>query len=239
MNASRSVSGWWVICLMAGFGAQPLFAAEPGEISRAVEVAPPKGWTPEMPLFHDESTTFSREAERVVPREEGAAHAPRPTRPAHALGAAVSEAPSVVRRARKSGQGGRLALARREPVAKSSSSPLSRERARQARSSASASLKEARVAKAKGSKAATSRTRSAAAKRGTASKAHQTGVRQGVRSASPAKRASAVRQPAGGVARSAKARRAQAAAPGPRQRAVPRTGVSAPGPAATTSPSLR
>ncbi len=230
MSFKRRVKGWWVICLMAGFGAQPLFAAEPGAVSRAVEVAPPKGWTPEMPLFHDESTTFSREIERVVPREEGAAHAPRPARPAHALGAAVSEAPSVLRRAR------------------------------QARHSASASLKEARVAKAKGSKAemarpasarrqarlargadksATSRTRTAAAKRGPASKAHQTGVRQGVRSASPVRRASAARQPAGGVARSAKTRRAQASAPGPRQRAVPRAGVSAPGPAATTSPSLR
>lgn len=64
MNASRSVRGWWVLCLMAGLGAQPLFAVESGEVSRAVEVAPPKGWTPDTPLFHDESTTFSREAER-------------------------------------------------------------------------------------------------------------------------------------------------------------------------------
>jgi len=62
MSAKRRVKGWWVICLMAGLGAQPLCAAESGAISRAVEVAPPAGWTPDTPLFHDEASAPGREA---------------------------------------------------------------------------------------------------------------------------------------------------------------------------------
>lgn len=56
MSQKRRAKGWWLICLMAGCATQPLLAAEPGAISRAVEVAPPKGWTPDMPLFHEEAT---------------------------------------------------------------------------------------------------------------------------------------------------------------------------------------
>lgn len=63
MSKHHRVKGWWVICLMAGWGAQPLVAAEPavGAVSRAVEVAPPKGWTPDTPLFHDEGSVSTRD----------------------------------------------------------------------------------------------------------------------------------------------------------------------------------
>lgn len=62
MSNKHRVKGWWVICLMAGWGAQPLVAAEPaGAVSRAVEVAPPKGWTPDTPLFHDEGSASARD----------------------------------------------------------------------------------------------------------------------------------------------------------------------------------
>lgn len=57
MSQKRQAKGWWLICLMAGCAAQPLLAAEPSAISRAVEVAPPKGWTPDMPLFHEEAAS--------------------------------------------------------------------------------------------------------------------------------------------------------------------------------------
>lgn len=60
MSQKRRAKRWWLICLMAGCAAQPLLAAEPGAISRAVEVAPPKGWTPDMPLFHEEAAGVAK-----------------------------------------------------------------------------------------------------------------------------------------------------------------------------------
>lgn len=47
----RRLTARGVICLMTAWGAQPLVAAEPMAVSRAVEVAPPQGWTPDTPLF--------------------------------------------------------------------------------------------------------------------------------------------------------------------------------------------
>lgn len=249
MNAGRSVRGWWVLCLMAGLGAQPLFAVESGEVSRAVEVAPPKGWTPDTPLFHDESTTFSREAERGGPREAGVAHAPKPARPAHSLNSGVTEAPSAVRRTRKSEQVARFAsasaLLKEARVAKANGAKVApvgkvsdRRKARLDVSQRSRESMRGRVKTVQGQaggrpsvrarsargadKSVTSRTRTAAAKRGTGSTAHQPGARQGERSASPARLVPAARQPAGGVARSAKARRVESSATGPRRRAAPR-----------------
>ena len=104
MKAQRSLKGWWLICLMAGFAPQAGFAAGSGEISRAVEVAPPKGWTPDTPLFLEESSAAGRSAERGVSREGGAAQAPKSPRPAHRLAAAAAESPPAVRRTQKAGQ---------------------------------------------------------------------------------------------------------------------------------------
>lgn len=153
MKAKRSVKGWWVICLMAGLGAQPLFAAEAGAVSRAVEVAPPKGWTPDMPLFHDESTAPGREAAAVVTKEEGA-RAPSPTRAARRLEAAASEGATPVRRTREQRLAERSAATKPEPPVgtKLSASPREPERRARAMASKGSSPKEGRVAKAKEAK---------------------------------------------------------------------------------------
>lgn len=81
MSEAGLVKRWGWICLMAGSLAQPLVAAEPGAISRAVEVPPPKGWTADTPLFQEEATTTVRDeapitqprapARRVTERVEG------------------------------------------------------------------------------------------------------------------------------------------------------------------------
>lgn len=81
MSDAGLVKSWGWICLMAGSLAQPLVAAEPGAISRAVEVPPPKGWTADTPLFQEEATTTVRDeapitqprapARRVTERVEG------------------------------------------------------------------------------------------------------------------------------------------------------------------------
>ncbi len=75
MSATRQLQAWWVACLMAGLLAPPLSAAgtiaESGAVSRAVEVAPPKGWTPDTPLFQEELSPRSREAAPQEPKGEG------------------------------------------------------------------------------------------------------------------------------------------------------------------------
>lgn len=59
MSQKHRVKGWWLICLMAGCVAPPLWATE--AVSRAVEVPPPQGWTPDTPLFHDEGAMLVRD----------------------------------------------------------------------------------------------------------------------------------------------------------------------------------
>lgn len=59
MSQKRRAKGWWLICLLAGCAAPPLWATE--AISRAVQVPPPQGWTQDTPLFHDESAVLVRE----------------------------------------------------------------------------------------------------------------------------------------------------------------------------------
>lgn len=75
MNATRRPQAWWVVCLTTGLLAPPLWAAgtvaETGAVSRAVEVAPPKGWTPDTPLFQEEPSPRSPEAAPQVPKGEG------------------------------------------------------------------------------------------------------------------------------------------------------------------------
>lgn len=79
MSATRRRQAWWAVCLMMGLFAPPLWAAgavaEAGAVSRAVEVAPPKGWTPDTPLFQEEPSPRSREAAPQVPKGEVVVHA--------------------------------------------------------------------------------------------------------------------------------------------------------------------
>ena len=86
MSATRRPQAWWVVCLTAGLFAPPLWAAgtvaEAGAVSRAVEVAPPKGWTPDTPLFQEEPSPRSREAAPLVLTGEGAHAAARRGKPA-------------------------------------------------------------------------------------------------------------------------------------------------------------
>lgn len=78
MSHKGCVNAWWVACLMAVTGLQPLPAAEVGAVSRAVEVAPPKGWTPDTPLFQDEpNSPPGRDAAPKQVKGEGASTAPR------------------------------------------------------------------------------------------------------------------------------------------------------------------
>ncbi len=192
MSFKRRVKGWWVICLMAGLGAQPLFAAEAGAVSRAVEVAPPKGWTPDTPLFHDEPTMPGREASAVVTKEEGV-RASSPTRTARRLETAVGdEQPTSVQRTRARRLAERSAAVKREPESKVASSREAQRRAR-ATAGKGASLKETRVAKGRAPASA-----------------------QAVRSAKTARPAAAT------VTRSAKAKRGEATALAPRQPATQR-----------------
>lgn len=109
MSSKRRFKGWWVICLMAGLGAQPLLAAESGAISRAVEVPPPKGWTPDTPLFQV---------------EEGAPSG-GDGRPAHCLEpttVAVDHASPARRTMREPRPAERLGATKREPVARAKTS---------------------------------------------------------------------------------------------------------------------
>lgn len=46
----------------------PHAAAEPGAVSRAVQVAPPPGWNPDAPLFMDEAPPARRPSERPAER---------------------------------------------------------------------------------------------------------------------------------------------------------------------------
>ena len=86
MSATRWRQAWWAVCLMVGLFAPPLWAAgtvaEAGAVSRAVEVAPPKGWTPDMPLFQEEASPRSREAALQEPKGEGGHAAARRGKPA-------------------------------------------------------------------------------------------------------------------------------------------------------------
>lgn len=78
MSHKGCVSAWWVACLMAVTCPQPLPAAEVGAVSRAVEVAPPKGWTPDTPLFQDEPTSPpGRDAAPKLVKGAGVTKAPR------------------------------------------------------------------------------------------------------------------------------------------------------------------
>ncbi|OGA81239.1 MAG: hypothetical protein A2711_10700 [Burkholderiales bacterium RIFCSPHIGHO2_01_FULL_63_240] len=207
MSNKRRFKGWWVICLMAGLGAQPLQAAEPGAISRAVEVPPPKGWTPDTPLFHD----------------EGGAPADGDGRPAQRLAAATStanpsanQAPPARRTTREPRPAERLVATKREPVAR-------------AKTSSEASLKEAKLAKAKAPKTRASAAVSARsgerpavrAQRGDRGAARTAATKRNpargeVVAASPQRRAStrvAGRNPAAAGARSTQTRRAVASLP--------------------------
>jgi hypothetical protein len=207
MSNKRRFKGWWVICLMAGLGAQPLQAAEPGAISRAVEVPPPKGWTPDTPLFHD----------------EGGAPADGDGRPAQRLAAATStanpsanQAPPARRTTREPRPAERLVATKREPVAR-------------AKTSSEASLKEAKLAKAKAPKTRASAAVSARsgerpavrAQRGDRGAARTAATKRNpargeVVAASPQRRAStrvAGRNPAAAGARSTQTRRAVASVP--------------------------
>lgn len=207
MSSKRRFKGWWVICLMAGLGAQPLLAAEPGAISRAVEVPPPKGWTPDTPLFHD----------------EGGAPADGDGRPAQRLAAATStanpsanQAPPARRTTREPRPAERLVATKREPVAR-------------AKTSSEASLKEAKLAKAKAPKTRASAAVSARsgerpavrAQRGDRGAARTAATKRNpargeVVAASPQRRAStrvAGRNPAAAGARSTQTSRAVASLP--------------------------
>lgn len=73
MSVKRQPKAWWGVCLTAVLCAPPLLAAEAGAVSRAVEVAPPKGWTPDMPLFQAEpSASLRQEVAPQVPKGVGA-----------------------------------------------------------------------------------------------------------------------------------------------------------------------
>lgn len=245
MSAKRRVKGWWVICLMAGLGAQPLFAVEAGAISRAVEVAPPKGWTPDTPLFHDEPTSSSREAAAVATKEEGARAPNVSARGARRLEAAEVDRPAPVQRTRAQKLAERSAAAKRAPGPKVAASSREVERRGRATAGKGAS-KEARgvkrtsgalaSARAKRStqtaKAATPRT--AAAKRSVERHAG----RLNERSASTRRLASVARPASSTVARSAKSKRAPAGHASEKARQRVR-GFNAHAPAATASPSLR
>ncbi len=221
MSSKRRFKGWWVICLMAGLGGQPLLAAEPGAISRAVEVPPPKGWTPDSPLFHDEGGAPAdgdgRPARPVAAKEEGA-RALTLAKPAHRLEAsAVDPVVPAQRTTRGPRQSERLAAKDRE------AKPHAR------RASSDAPVKEAKLAKAKAPKArevdigsARSGERPAVRAQRHEREAARTAAtkrnlaRDEAKAASPQRRASggvAGRKPSSAEARSAKVGRAVAAAP--------------------------
>ena len=92
MSVKRRVNGGWVICLVAGLWLASLPAVSAGEVSRAVEVAPPKGWTPETPLFDDEAPVRAQAPGAVPAATAEATTAPKSPRPARRL-VAASKAP--------------------------------------------------------------------------------------------------------------------------------------------------
>lgn len=153
MSSKRRVKGWWVICLMAGLGAQPLCAAEAGAVSRAVEVAPPKGWTPDTPLFQDEPAAPSPGPAVAAPREAGGS-ASNSARAVHRLDSASVDAGASVRRTRGPKLAERSAATKREAQAKAAAPSREVDRRARAATGKGTSLKEARLAKAKGAKAA-------------------------------------------------------------------------------------
>lgn len=222
MNNRRRFKGWWVICLMTWLGAQPLLAAEPGAISRAVEVPPPKGWTPDTPLFHDEGGAPAREdgrpAQAVAAKEEGG-RALTPARPAQRLApatATATQASPARRSTREPRPAERLVATKRESGAR-------------AKTSSEAFLKEAKLAKAKapkprGSAAVSARSgerqagRAQLGDRGTGRTAatERNPARGEVVAASPRRRTStrgAGRNPAAAEARATKTSRAVASVP--------------------------
>lgn len=224
MSNKRRFKGWWVTCLMAGLGAQPLQAAEPGAISRAVEVPPPKGWTPDTPLFHDEGGApdggDGRPARPVAAKEEGA-RALTSAKPAHRLeAAAVDPVVPAQRTTRGPRPSERLAAKGRE------AGPHAR------RAPSDAPAKGSKLAKAKAPKgkevdigSARSGERPAVRAQGHQRGAARTAVtkrnpaRGETLAASPQRRAAsgvAGRKPSSTEARSAKASRAVAAAPRPK-----------------------
>lgn len=152
-QVTARLNRWWVICLMASLAAPPALATEPGVVSRAVEVSPPKGWTPDTPLFHEEAAASShREASPSVAQEEGArapASVPSTTtpRPARRLVSAMSEEATSVGRMREPRSAGRAVAEKREPVQKTA--PVHE---RGAHASAGAPVKDAKAAKAAGAK---------------------------------------------------------------------------------------
>lgn len=246
MSAKRRGKGWWVICLMAGLGAQPLFAAEAGTISRAVEVAPPKGWTPDTPLFNDEPTTPGRQAAAAVTKEEGARAPNANSRAARRLEAAGADRPTAVQRTRAQKLVERSAAAKREPGPKVAAS--SREAGRRGQATAgkgaskavkgtklkSGALASARVERPNKTAKATTPRATAATKRSVERHAN----RLNERSASTKRLAPDARPAPSTVARSAKSKRATAGHASERARQRAR-GFNARAPAATASPSLR
>ncbi len=114
---AHRAAGWWVVCVMAGLAAHPASAADAGEVSRAVEVSPPKGWTPDTPLFHEEASGASKEAARTVAKEEGS-HAPAtatPPKPLRRLVSATGEETMSARRVRDLAAGERVAGRKQAP----------------------------------------------------------------------------------------------------------------------------
>ena len=242
MSAKCRVKGWWLICLMAGLGAQPLFAADAGAISRAVEVAPPKGWTPDTPLFHDESSAPGREAATGVTKEEAARAANPTTRAARRLEAAVGDEPTSVRRTREQRQAERPAAAKREPEPKATAPSREAQRRARAMAGKGTSLKEAKasvkpsskggaLASARSTRSAdkvgkpTTATRTSAAKRGL----DRHGDLVSDRSASGKRLASGAQPASTAVARSAKTQRTEATALVPRPSVAQRKKVASTG----------
>lgn len=121
MSALRRLAGGVVICLMAGWGAQPSVAAEPTAVSRAVEVTPPQDWTPDTPLFGPDAQFH-----------EGA---PRGRTPVLAAPAAQAKAEPPRQRVKAAQKAGRPGVR----VARGTRGPAPKQRAR-------ASLAERRVA---------------------------------------------------------------------------------------------
>jgi len=236
MSSKCRVKGWWLICLMAGLGAQPLFAAETGAVSRAVEVAPPEGWTPDTPLFHDESSALGREAAAGVTKEEGARAATPTTRAARRLEAAAGDEPTSVRRTREQRLAERPAATKREPEPKAA--VPSREAQRRARAVADkgASLKEAKASvkpSSKGGALASARSADKVGKPATSTRT--SAVKRGVdrhgnlvsdRSVSGKRRASGAQPASTAVARSAKPQRTESTALAPRPSVAQRKKVA-------------
>lgn len=216
MSAMGRVKGWWALCLMAGLGVHPLCAAQTGVISRAVEVAPPAGWTPDTPLFHGESTGSSRDA-ALGGMKEGGAHATAVDRAARRHERVVGRGDPAVTRTREQRLAKRAAMvkpgtpaphaapspgAERSPRVKAGKgAPLGESRMSKAKGGARASGQAARSAQAGGAAAAT---RAVAVKRGM----ERHGARAGGQAASAKRRVPAPQPSATPVARTARAGRA-------------------------------